>query len=168
VAQWTSHPPQEQKTRVLIPNPEAIAMQLSTISLICIVCMQRKLNEGIGPKLYFKYFYFTLVRKPALHLNIEVHYVKSCDVEVHYVESHDVASHDVKSHGVESHDVKSHDFISHDVESHNVESHYIEVHYVKSRDVKSHDVKSHDVKSHDVKSHDVEKTLKTVNPSDPS
>jgi hypothetical protein len=59
VAQWTSHPHQKQKTRVRIPPGyedfrEIIAMLLCKIDLICIVCVLKKRNNGIGPKIYLK------------------------------------------------------------------------------------------------------------------
>jgi hypothetical protein len=62
VAQWTSHPPKEQKTRVRIPPgykvfKENIAMLLCIImDLICIFCVLTTRNQGIGLKNILKNF----------------------------------------------------------------------------------------------------------------
>jgi hypothetical protein len=57
VAQWISHPPQVQKTRVRIPPGykvfrENIAVLLFIIDAICLVCVLKKRNTGIGPNYY--------------------------------------------------------------------------------------------------------------------
>jgi hypothetical protein len=59
VAQWTSHPPEEQNARVQIPPgckvfKENIAMLMSIIDLICIVCVLEKRNKGRGLKIFMK------------------------------------------------------------------------------------------------------------------
>jgi hypothetical protein len=50
MARWTSHPPQEQKTRVRIPPGYRVfrenkAMLFCLIDLICIVCVLKKRNN---------------------------------------------------------------------------------------------------------------------------
>jgi hypothetical protein len=59
VTQWTSHPPQEPKTRVRIPPGykvfmENVGMLLSIIDFICIVCVLEKRNKGIGQNIFIK------------------------------------------------------------------------------------------------------------------
>jgi hypothetical protein len=54
VAQWTSHPPQELKTRVRIPPgykvfKDAMAMMVCIFYLICIVCVYM-VNKGLATK----------------------------------------------------------------------------------------------------------------------
>jgi hypothetical protein len=59
MARWTSQPPQRQQTWVRIPPGYNVfintAMLLCVFDLIRIVCELKKRNEGIGPKIVFKF-----------------------------------------------------------------------------------------------------------------